>query len=69
MLKSLTADFVFTSRQEGEREAPHDLRAAKAVFLKCGFGGTTMDAAQSAHACRKRLSIGILMTRRLYLPA
>jgi hypothetical protein len=45
MLKSLTADFSSSRAKRVSGKAPHDLRAAKAVFLKCGCGGTTMDAA------------------------
>ena len=44
MLKSLTEDFPSRRAKRMNAKRRTILRAAKAVFLKCGFGGTTMDA-------------------------
>ena len=44
MLKSLTADFSSRRARRVNAKRRTILRAAKAVFLKCGFEGTTMDA-------------------------
>lgn len=44
MLNSLTADFSSPRARRVSAKRRTILRAAKTVFLKCGFGGTTMDA-------------------------
>jgi TetR/AcrR family transcriptional repressor of mexJK operon len=44
MLKSLTADFSSRRAKRVNAKRRAILRSAKAVFLKCGFEGTTMDA-------------------------
>jgi TetR/AcrR family transcriptional regulator, mexJK operon transcriptional repressor len=44
VLKSLTEDFSSRRAKRANAKRRAILRAAKTVFLKCGFGGTTMDA-------------------------
>ena len=56
MLNSLTADFSSRRARRANAKRRTVLRAAKAVFLKCGFEGTTMDAV-AERACVSKMTV------------